>query len=134
MPELGREWIREALVRTPRAFCQDLAACGLTPEISRTDLRRCAREKFTRTLHDAAKRCRLERIVMRPGVEAKRRYASDLKPRRVGTRASRHERAGGGRPGTPCRSTQAPSQDLPATWNTARLTTRSSKRSLSDRA
>nr|CAS02558.1 putative integron gene cassette protein [uncultured bacterium] len=114
MPEPGRGWIRGALVRTPRAFCQDLAVCGLTPELSRTDLRRCASENY-QNWHDAAKRCRLGRIVMRPGVEAKRGYASDLKPRRVGTRASRHERAGGERPGTCCRSTQAPSQHLPGT-------------------
>ena len=36
--------------------------CGLTPELRRTALRRRV-GSITRTYHDAAKRCRLERIV-----------------------------------------------------------------------
>ena len=39
MPEAGRGWIREALKQTPTALCQDLAVCGLTPELRRTALR-----------------------------------------------------------------------------------------------
>ena len=62
MPEAGRGRIREALELMPTALCQDLAVCGLTPELSRAALRPWASENQW-YLHEAAKRARLERIV-----------------------------------------------------------------------
>jgi hypothetical protein len=62
MPEAGRGWIKEALELTPTALGQDLAVCGLTPELSRADLRPWAGENYPHS-HEAAKRARLERIV-----------------------------------------------------------------------
>ena len=46
----------------PTAFGNGLAVCGLTPELSRADLRPWASEN-EQSSHEAAKRARLERIV-----------------------------------------------------------------------
>ena len=66
MPEHGREWIKEAFGFEPlnQLFAKNYFFCALTPELSRTGLRPWAREKYQNS-HEAAKRARLERLVMR---------------------------------------------------------------------
>ena len=78
MPEAGRGWIKEALELTPTALGQDLAVCGLTPELSRAALRPWASETPW-YLHEAAKRARLERIVRR---QTRAPNLSEVEPRR----------------------------------------------------